>query len=286
DLSQNFIFLIQECLSKPVYLSNMKTVILLFLSLFIFPSTGASQDFKTIVAFGDSFTDNGYIDGHGFNRDTNGYVWVEYLKEMMGCEMLDNRAWGGARTDNGHFLGFNWSGFNWQVDHYEPNTVPEETLFTVWIGVNDYWDNKEDPTNSVKNIKTGLSKLIDKGAKYIVVFNNFDLTTSLGYGPNTEYHSLIPAVKKLTNDFNSELYTLLFDQSKGLVQAYPDTTFYFIDIYSFMNDLVQNNTFKNTPWRGTYAFPDPKQYLWYDEWHPMTACHAQIATMVFNKVRK
>ena len=74
---------------------------------------------RKIVAFGDSFTDNGYINGHGFNRDTNGYVWVEYLAKMIECQEVDNRAWGGARTDNGHFLGFDWSGFNWQIDNYK-----------------------------------------------------------------------------------------------------------------------------------------------------------------------
>ena len=119
----------------------MKTPLLLLLSIFLFPLACNAQNFKTIVAFGDSFTDNGHIGGYGFDRDTNGLVWAEYLKEMIECQELDNRAWGGARTDNGHFLGFDWSGFNWQIDGYKPVTDPEETLYTVWIGVNDYWDN-------------------------------------------------------------------------------------------------------------------------------------------------
>lgn len=115
----------------------MRTLPIILVCSLLFPLNGQTQNFKTIVAFGDSFTDNGHIDGNGFDRDSNGYVWVEYLKEMMAVEKLDNRAWGGARTNNGHFMGFNWSGFNWQVDRYEPTTNPEETLYTVWIGVND-----------------------------------------------------------------------------------------------------------------------------------------------------
>ncbi len=274
-------------------LSNLQNDTIMRVSLFylliltVFPITINSQDFKSIVAFGDSFTDNGHIDGHGFNRDSNGKVWVEHLKDLLGCEVLDNRAWGGARTDNGHFMGYDWSGFNWQVDKYEQISDAEETLVTVWIGVNDYWDAKDDPANSVKNIRNGLIKLIDKGAKNMVVFNNFDLTISLGYGPTTKYHDLVPEVKKLTKEFNSDLYNMLFDQEAGLSKTHPEIKIYFIDIYSFMNDLVNANDFKNAPWKDdTYKYPNPKEYLWYDEWHPMTHCHYQIAEMVLKELRK
>jgi len=264
----------------------MKNLLLLYLIISLISISGAAQDFKSIVAFGDSFTDNGYINGHGFNRDTNGLVWVEYLANRIDCPTVDNRAWGGARTDNGHFLEFDWSGFNWQVDKYNMTTNPEETLITVWIGVNDYWDNKDDPSNSVRNIITALNKLIVKGGKHFVVFNNFDFTLSLGYGPNTEYNHLIPVVKKLTERFNKELYTMLFDKKAGLKQAHPDIEIYFVDIHSFMNELVLNNQFNEKPWKGTYKFPDPKEFLWYDEWHPMTNCHKLIGELVLKEITK
>ena len=264
----------------------MKYSLFTFLAIALIYVNGSSQDYKNIVAFGDSFTDNGYIDGHGFNRDTNGFVWVEYLAEMIDCPNVENRAWGGARTDNGHYLGFDWSGFNWQVDKYNLTTNPEETLYTIWIGVNDYWDNKEDPSNSVKNIRIGLNKLIEKGGKHFVVFNNFDLTLSLGYGPNTEYHGLIPVVKELTKEFNAELFSMLYDKKDGLVNLNPEIKVYFVDIYSFMNDLVASKQFNNKPWKGTYQFPDPNEYLWYDEWHPMTSCHQLIGELALKEMKK
>ncbi len=264
----------------------MRTLLFFLLSLCLLPLVGHSQNFKNIVAFGDSFTDNGHINGYGFDRDSNGYVWVEHLAEMMECQELDNRAWGGARTDNGHFLGFDWSGFNWQIDGYEMATDPQKTLYTVWIGVNDYWDTKGNPSNSVENIKTGLNKLIDKGAKYFVVFNNFDLTISLGYGLETEYHAIVPEVKKLTKEFNAGLSDMLFNKNTGLVQTHPEIKVYFIDIYKFMNDYVDENQYKNTPWKESYKFPDPKEYLWYDEWHPMTNCHYEIAESVLMELKK
>ncbi|MBT8086189.1 MAG: SGNH/GDSL hydrolase family protein [Woeseia sp.] len=258
----------------------MKTSVLLFLFAFFFSPELHSQEFTHIVAFGDSFTDNGYIDGHGFSRDSNGKVWVEHLKDKLQAEKLDNRAWGGARTDHGHFLGFDWSGFNWQVDRFEMKSKPGETLFTVWIGVNDYWDAKDDPAISVENIKRGLDKLIEKGARHLVVFNNFDLTLSLGYGPKTEYHDLVPAVKELTKNFNVGLHQMLFGASDGFAQEYPQVTLYFVDIDTFMAKYVKKHEFTDTPWQGSYAFPDPEKYLWYDEWHPMTQCHLDIAALV------
>ncbi|MBT8267101.1 MAG: hypothetical protein KJP20_11195, partial [Bacteroidia bacterium] len=151
--------------------------------------------------------------------------------------------------------------------------------------VNDYWDAKDDPSNSVRNIKTGLESLIKKGGKHFVVFNNFDLTLSLGYGPDTEYFDLVPKVQKLTKQFNVELYDMLFNKSTGMVQSNPEIKIYYIDIYTFMNDLVNNNQFNQKPWRGTYKFPDPEEYLWYDEWHPMTSCHKKIAEMVLEKIQ-
>jgi phospholipase/lecithinase/hemolysin len=265
----------------------MRILLIYFLILVVIPQTINAQNFKTIVAFGDSFTDNGHIDGHGFNRDSNGKVWVEHLKDMLGSEALDNRAWGGARTDDGHFMGYDWSGFNWQVDKYENIKDTETTLVTVWIGVNDYWDAKDDPLQSVGNIRKGLEKLIEKSAKNIVVFNNFDLTISLGYGPTTQYHKLVPEVKKLTKKFNAGLHDMLYNPELGLSQNNPDIKFYFIDVYAFMNDLVSSNDFKKVPWKDdTYKYPDPKAYLWYDEWHPMTHCHYQIAEMVLKVLRK
>ncbi|WP_297795692.1 SGNH/GDSL hydrolase family protein [uncultured Eudoraea sp.] len=264
----------------------MKNVVFFFISIFLFSIHVSAQNFNNIVAFGDSFTDNGYVNGHGFNRDTNGLVWVEYLALLIECRYVDNRAWGGARTDNGHYMGFDWSGFNWQIDQYELTTNAEETLFSVWIGINDYWDNKDDPSNSVRNIKTGLQKLIEKGGKHFIVFNNFDLTLAPGYGPETAYHSLIPAVQELTKEFNSELVNMLFDKKTGLAKSFPGIEIYFVDIYAFMNHLVSNNQFNEKPWKGTYKFPEPETYLWYDEWHPMTSCHKQIAELVLKELKK
>lgn len=263
---------------------NMKTII--FASFLLFSIQGHSQDINTIVAFGDSFTDNGHVNNHGFNRDSNGKIWIDYLAEMLDCDNLDNRAWGGARTDSGHFTGLDWSGFNWQVDNYTMTTDPANTLFTIWIGINDYWDAKDDPTSSVLNIKTGIQKLIAKGAERFIIFNNFDLTVAPGYGPETEYHDLIPHVRVLVSEFNEEISQMIMNEETGLIANHTHIEITFIDIYSFMNELIANNKYMNTdtPWKDTYQFPHPDGFLWYDEWHPMTSCHFEIAELVHKKL--
>ena len=40
-------------------------------------------------------------------------------------------------------------------------------------------------------------------------------------GPETEYHNLIPAVKKLTKEFNSELLSMLFDKKNWTRKIQP-----------------------------------------------------------------
>lgn len=256
-------------------------------ALFLFFSfQGYSQVINSLVAFGDSFTDNGHVNGHGFNRDSNGKLWIDYLAEMLGCDNLDNRAWGGARTDSGHYTGLDWSGFNWQVDNYIMTTDPAETLFTIWIGINDYWDAKDDPTCSVSNIRTGIQKLIAIGAERLVVFNNFDLTLAPGYGAETEYHDLVPQVRALVTEFNEELFDMIMNKETGLISNYTDIEITYIDIYSFMNELIASNIYRDihTPWKDSYQFPYPHGFLWYDEWHPMTSCHFEIAKLVTKKL--
>lgn len=83
-------------------------------------SASAENKFKKIVAFGDSVSDNAFDDGHGFRRYSNGKIWVEYLGGMLGCESVDDRAWGGAMSGQGNYNApaKDWSGLLWQVEQY------------------------------------------------------------------------------------------------------------------------------------------------------------------------
>lgn len=79
---------------------------------------------------------------------------------------------------------------------------------------------------------------------------------------------------------------MLFDGSTSFVQKHPGVKLYFVDIDTFMSAYVKKHDFAATPWQGSYSFPDPERYLWYDEWHPMTQCHLEIAAMVHEVLQK
>ena len=74
-----------------------------------------------LVAFGDSTTDDGVLypnDPYGFNRFSNGPVWVDYLAESLKIDNISNFAYAGAFSDYGNYYGHDWSGGLWQVEEY------------------------------------------------------------------------------------------------------------------------------------------------------------------------
>ena len=134
-----------------------RTPIILLMVLFLCLPHGASAgQFKNIIAFGDSISDNAFDDGHGFRRYSNGKIWVEHLGDMLGSEFVEVRAWGGAMSGKGNYNGAakDWSGLLWQIDQYTPSTNMDETLFTIEIGVNDLHDpsKKIPPKQVVDNL--------------------------------------------------------------------------------------------------------------------------------------
>ncbi|EJF57074.1 hypothetical protein DICSQDRAFT_112285 [Dichomitus squalens LYAD-421 SS1] len=116
--------------------------------------------FKTIVAFGDSYTDGGRQDGgplpppvitppdaEAGGRSTNGRVWVEDLAAPFNATLMDY-AQSGAVTDLSlwpsavkkvDFLGQMQTFLNQSND-----LDPETTLYIVFFGINDYEDSKTD----------------------------------------------------------------------------------------------------------------------------------------------
>ena len=73
---------------------------------------------------------------------------------------------------------------------------------------------------------------------------------------------------------------MLFEGSNSFAKEHSEVNLYFVDIDAFMSAFVTKHDYAATPWRGSYAFPDPEKYLWYDEWHPMPQFHLEIAALV------
>lgn len=247
----------------------------------------AAATFDRLIAFGDSLTDDAFGDGHGFNRYSNGPVWVDYLADRLGVAGRENRAWGGAMTGDGNANGFGWSGLTWQVAGFTPSGDLSRTLVTVWIGVNDVYAGEADVTASVGNIVRALDLLATKGARAILVPNLPDITLAPAYQAGRSYAAKATAVRALVEEFNRRLDTALADGTDSFTARQPEVRLYRLDAHRLFAKLAQDGSFDNTvdPWFGTYSYPAANGYMWWDERHPMTEVHRQVAAAAADVLR-
>ncbi|RPD60549.1 hypothetical protein L226DRAFT_604420 [Lentinus tigrinus ALCF2SS1-7] len=113
---------------------------------------------KTIVAFGDSYTDGGRDDGgplappvvvppdaEAGGRSTNGKVWIEHVADDIGAALMDY-AQSGACTDLRLWpSNYKKVDFVGQMSTFLGQKLdPETTLYTIFFGINDFGDSKID----------------------------------------------------------------------------------------------------------------------------------------------
>lgn len=261
----------------------MKNKVLLFVFIamaFFLWTVPSAFSYSSIVSFGDSLSDNGGADGYGFGVWTDGKVWVEYLAEMMGADLLD-MAYGGART-YGHPAAPSWDttmfGLGWQVDQYlsAHNASDVETLYTVWAGGNDLLNM--DPTDvygtitrAVTNIAGSVGTLAAAGAETIVVMN----MPNLGATPAMNGSAMTAAQgNALSVTFNTALAQALS------LYATSGLNLVTIDVYGMMNDFISSGVFDNNTGMLVSAGTTSDTYLFWDSIHPTTYAHSLIADAV------
>jgi len=266
----------------------MKKLILsgLLILCLMFPFGASAIAYSNIIAFGDSLTDNGPADGHGFGVYSNGPVWVDYLADSghFNCGLLDY-AYGGATTgyDN-PAAGLSYTGLNWQVDTFlSTSTIPDDTLFTVWAGGNDFLNmgTGDDPnlviTNAVTNIGTALTNLAVAGAEDILVMN----LPNLGAIPLNNSDPLASANAELiTVGFNFWLDSTL----NNLEIAFPSVHFYTPDVYQLLEDVIDDPSafgFDNVTDMLSTAGSTTDNYLFWDGVHPTTTAHLMLADYAY-----
>ena len=242
-----------------------------------------AADFTKVVAFGDSFSDDGFADGAGFKRYTETSTWVEQLAQALGVPLL-NLAWGGSMSNLrncNHAEGVDWSGLEWQVDEYLKSLKPGEDistiLFTVMTGSNDIWGGIEDGKVSAANIKAAIEKLAAAGAKHVLYRETSAVLLSPGYLAG-DYVKYAEPWTKLVNSTNEATRESL---ANGIA-AYPDLKIYYHQtdpLFEKVKAGADGFKFENLTevWWGTYTMPEPGKYLWYDDWHPMGQFHKLMA---------
>jgi phospholipase/lecithinase/hemolysin len=243
------------------------------------PAAAAAAQFDRVIAFGDSLTDDAFGDGHGFTRYSNGPVWVDYLAAELAIPTVENRAWSGAMTGTGNANAFDWSGLGWQVEQFAPPPDLAATLFTVWIGTNDLYTGEADVAASIGNVRRALDGLAAKGARHLLVVSQPDITLAPAYRAGTKYADKAARVRELVQEFNRSLDATLADSGDGFAARHPEVELYRVDAHALFDKIAKDGTFKNTtePWFGTYQYPDPHGYMWWDDWHPMTEVHRRVA---------
>lgn len=259
-----------------------RVMLALFLSAFLIFSTAIlAHAYSSILAFGDSLSDNGIYQGYpggtpgninpsdiyGFHRFSNGPVWVEYLASpsYFNAPLLD-LAYGGATTsgDNpaayqatGNPVYLSATGLQWQVNTYKTNfgSISPDTLVTLWAGGNDMF-NLRSPITAADNIKLAIQNLINIGGREFIV-------------PNLSYTDTDP-YKPWKQPFDIELaLDLAF-----LKATNPETDIYALDMNGFVPTGI--DFFTGTFLAQTYG---PGIYAWWDTVgvHPTTEVHVQIA---------
>ena len=253
-----------------------------------FPIGAPAADFSNIVAFGDSLSDNGnifaispescpeetYYQGHF----SNGIVWVDYLaqSDYLDATLLNN-AYGGAET-----TGVTPLGLIEQVAAYTAAaSLPENALFTIWIGGNDFLGGSAEYEQSADNVTTALNALADFGAEHILVLNLPDLGATPRKNGNDQASLLATTI---TQSYNSALQ----ENVEAFDGENPDITVYFMDIFELFKEISEapdEYGFSNVDaicpsFLVADDFDNDDGYLFWDDIHPTTEAHEKIAEEV------
>lgn len=269
--------------------------------------------FSSIVAFGDSFTDNGngsfaltnqtwpadpaYFDG----RFSNGPTWIEDVAATLSIPLLDH-AFGGATTSNKLVQGFTGPnntipvpGVAEQVSTFllkkDRSVDIESSLFVVFGGLNDILFNTNLTTAQIVGALSGsIINLVDAGARHFLMLNYYD-ASEIPFDQFTDIATKA-VLTQFSSDFGNQVSLLAkgFQSqlaSQGGSVTYLDLLPLFRQFYfygepaSFGFDkfgaygscLV--GAYEEVPVRSLCT--DADQRVFFDEYHPSRRTHMLIA---------
>jgi len=235
-------------------------------------------------------------------------TWHEQLaRDFLGLSVATNSldggtdyAFGGATTEDGTrevtvisnpdpFIGGEFTvtidNLGKQVDDYlAGNTVDPAALYIVWGGGNDLFDDdsSDNVTATAERVAGLVEQLARAGAVYILVPN----VPPLGLVPNYKDDPVTAAaLNAASGDYRDELNAQLDAAVSTLASESITVTLYRLDVYGLFYRLAANPEdygFINTSDSSQGESVDPDEYLFWDEIHPTTAGHYQIAAAAFD----
>ena len=228
-------------------------IILIIIALF-FPMMVSAVPLNNMVVFGDSLSDNGnlyeylkhqlplsppYFKG----RFTNGPVWIEHLIKSYypttSNAHLFDYAFGGAgvleeEDDDDALFTLRREMNSYFLAHQEK--ADERSLYVMWIGSNNYLGVPDDIEASVSavilGIEHGLQRLVNNGAKHILVVNVPDL----GRTPAARDFDAVESLTALSKRHNVLLEKMILD----FKQRYPDVQWVYFDINLMFDDMMSD----------------------------------------------
>lgn len=167
-----------------------------------------------------------------------------------------------------------------QVDDYLASNTPDPSaLYIIWGGGNDLFDDDSSAhvTETAANVAGLVEELAGAGARSFLVAN----VPPLGLVPlYKDDADTATALNVAAGEYRSEFNTDL-DASVATLAAEGITiTLYRLDAYGLLYRLATNPAdfgFTNVTDSAQGADVDPDEYLFWDDIHPTTAGHYQIA---------
>ncbi len=251
-------------------------------------SPASGQDYRDVVVFGDSLSDNGNaFELSGFppppyweGRFSNGRIWVEQLANQLGLDP-------DAISD--HAVGAVLAGdvLNAQVLPYVAalgGQVDDAALYTIWAGANDVFvllaTPGADPAvvigAAIQDLSDAIDALLAAGARHVLVVNLPDLAAT----PQllaTRDPAVIAAARAATLAFNDAL-----GQAVLALELLHGVDVRELDAFSLHRSILaspRNFGFKEVAapaFDGLHVARSPDEFLYWDEVHPTTAAHHTI----------
>jgi outer membrane lipase/esterase len=264
-----------------------------FLCVFlVFSTVVLGHAYSSILAFGDSLSDNGFYQGYpggtpgntnpndiyGFQYFTNGPVWVEYLADPCHLNVpFFDMAYGGATTSYDNPAAPDpykpITGLQWQIETYESvyTSVPGDALVTVWAGANDFFQGREYDT-AAQNVTSAVQELADAGGNYFLI----PFLPDIGLTPGFLGTPLQGIATDWSQAFNMYLAADLL--ALALTPGYDNINYYILDTFTLLRQFVNNPEQYGFTDVSTSGEGNPSEgYLFWDEVHPTTDGHEWLA---------
>lgn len=291
--------------------NSITKLLVAFVTMLSTVSATAETQFSSVIAFGDSLSDNGNYyrlvdkltphtpqDGspplpYFFGRYSNGPVAVELLASNLGIPLFDFAVGGAMSGLTNEDPRFPHSGVLGQVQDFvmKNEKLDDEAIYVVWGGANDFLGatNLATPgvaeaviANAITNLTQSISLLNAHGARHFLIPNLPDLgLIPLNHGQQAAGATYISMT------FNQAYASALAELGQQL--RYVDI--HTVDVASLLENVAASP--------GTYQFlnvtdacvSDPTYacvlssfnsgsaagYLFWDDVHPTASAHALLA---------